>query len=327
MTRTSFNFGSARGAFETQRLRRLSQHCQHLILLLLHLAAVLPQISAFGSSSIVCTRSSRHRHSLNMFAGGYRRCVTACGRLVPVSKHHIIRSKDSYSYVTPAAPTSSSRLFGTKRNTPGNPPGEISIYNEQTALDQINIDRLEATIREIRNIVNYPTYDISLLLVDDEEMRQTNLDTRGIDGPTDILSFPFQDVAVKGKPGELAEPEFDIEDYYSLGDMMLDVAYVMRRCEEDRRAAAGPAGDDTDAEQVIVEGAENDAESDHVDDDRGVSGAMSTVYDPEERIHFLLVHGMLHLVGYDHIDDGDYDLMWRKEEEVLNLLRSKGILR
>ena len=253
-----------------------------------------------------------------MFARSYRCCVTTCDRLA--SQAHI-RSKSSHF-------TSTSRLFGTKRNTPGNPPGEISIYNEQTALDNIDIDRVEATIAEIRNIVNYPTYDISLLLVDDEEMRQTNLDTRGIDGPTDILSFPFQDIAVDGEPGELAEPEFDIEDYYSLGDMMLDVAYVIRRCEEDRIAADRPAaGGDEAAERVIVEGAENDAESDNVDDDRGVSGAMSTVYDPEERIRMLLVHGMLHLVGYDHIEDDDYDLMWRKEEEVLDLLRSKGLLR
>jgi len=134
---------------------------------------------------------------------------------------------------------------------------------------------------------------------------------------------------VGGEPGELAEPEFDIEDYYSLGDMMLDVAYVMRRCEEDRRAAAGLGADedDKDTEPMSVEGSENDAESDNVDDDRGVSGAMSTVFDPEERIHMLLVHGMLHLVGYDHIEDDDYDLMWRKEEEVLDLLRGKGLFR
>ena len=280
------------------------------------IALVLTRTSAFGSSSIVC------RHDINnMFARSYHRCVTTCGRLA--TQQHF-RVKSSY-YVTA---TSSYRLFGTKRNTPGNPPGEISIYNEQTALDDIDIGRIEATIAEIRNIVNYPTYDISLLLVDDEEMRQTNLDTRGIDGPTDILSFPFQDVAVEGNPGELAEPEFDIEDYYSLGDMMLDVAYVIRRCEEDRIAADGSAaGGDEAAEGVIVEGAENDAKSDNVDDDRGVSGAMSTVYDPEERIHMLLVHGMLHLVGYDHIEDDDYDLMWRKEEEVLDLLRKKGLLR
>ena len=164
-----------------------------------------------------------------------------------------------------ASTACSSRLFGTRRDTPGNPPGEISIYNEQTALNGIDVDRIEATMAEIRNIIKYPTYDISLLLVDDEEMRKTNLDTRGIDGPTDILSFPFQDVAVGGKPGELAEPEFDIEDYFSLGDMMLDVAYVMRRCEEDRRAAAaaGAGDDDKTNEPMIVEGAENDAESDN----------------------------------------------------------------
>ena len=162
---------------------------------------------------------------------------------------------------------------------------------------------------------------MSLILVDDEEMRQTNLDTRGIDGPTDILSFPFQDVAEVGKPGVLADPEFDIPDYYSLGDMMLDVAYVIRRCEEDRVSSGG---DDGGSSVQPIGGGENDAESDYVDDDRGVSGAMATVYDAEERIHMLLAHGMLHLVGYDHIKDDEYELMVAKEEEVLRLLREKG---
>ena len=203
-------------SYSSQRLRRRScgSSQQHFILLvLLHLAVVLPPTSAFDSPSIV------GRQRLNMFAA-----TRSCSRWIPAGAR--------------ASPACSSRLFGTRRNTPGNPPGEISIYNEQTALNGIDIDRIEATMTEIRSIIKYPTYDISLLLVDDEEMSKTNLDTRGIDGPTDILSFPFQDVAVGGKPGELAEPEFDIEDYFSLGDMMLDVAYVMRRCEEDRRAAA-----------------------------------------------------------------------------------------
>mmetsp|Transcript_24248 Transcript_24248/g.50036 ORF Transcript_24248/g.50036 Transcript_24248/m.50036 type:complete len:293 (-) Transcript_24248:438-1316(-) len=208
-----------------------------------------------------------------------------------------------------------SRLFGSRHDVPGNPPGEINIYNDQTALDTIDVDRIERTMSAIRDMVGYPTYDVSLLLVDDEEMRQTNLDARGIDGPTDILSFPFQDVAELGKPGVLAEPEFDIPDYYSLGDMMLDVNYVIRRCREDQGSDDGVAA---------VEGGENDAEADYVDDDRGVSGAMSTVYDAEERIHMLLVHGMLYLVGYDHIEDDEYELMVTKEEQVLQLLRDKG---
>ena len=56
------------------------------------------------------------------------------------------------------------------------------------------------------------------------------------------------------------------------------------------------------------------------DDDRGVSAAMSTVFDPEQRLHMLLVHGMLHLVGYDHIEDDDYELMATREEEIMKEL-------
>jgi len=35
----------------------------------------------------------------------------------------------------------------------------------------------------------------------------------------------------------------------------------------------------------------------------------------------LFVHGMWHLLGYDHIEDGDYEVMSAKEGEVINLLK------
>ncbi len=38
------------------------------------------------------------------------------------------------------------------------------------------------------------------------------------------------------------------------------------------------------------------------------------------RIKVLLVHGILHLLGYDHIEDADYEIMRLKEEELLALL-------
>ena len=50
---------------------------------------------------------------------------------------------------------------------------------------------------------------------------------------------------------------------------------------------------------------------------------MSTIYDPQSRLQLLLVHGMLHLVGYDHIEDEDYDLMVEKEEEVIKELQKR----
>jgi probable rRNA maturation factor len=129
-------------------------------------------------------------------------------------------------------------------------------------------------------------------------MEETNLETRGVNAPTDILSFQFHEAV---EPGLLKPPEFEIPDYYTLGDMLVDVPYVVRRCLED--AQEETLGDDAD------------------DEDRGVSAAMATVFDPELRIHMLLVHGMLHLVGYDHIKDKDYDLMVKKEEEILRELQ------
>lgn len=129
-------------------------------------------------------------------------------------------------------------------------------------------------------------------------MRETNLESRGIDAPTDILSFPFH---CHEKPGLLNEPEFDIPDYFTLGDMVVDVPYVIRRCQED-----------------IVDADRNIDMRDEVE--RGVSGAMADEADPVKRIHMLLVHGMLHLVGYDHIEDDDYDEMVEREEELLKKL-------
>lgn len=37
----------------------------------------------------------------------------------------------------------------------------------------------------------------------------------------------------------------------------------------------------------------------------------------EERIKVLLVHGICHLLGYDHIEDEDYKVMKRKETALL----------
>ena len=185
-----------------------------------------------------------------------------------------------------------SRCFGSKAE-PGNPLGEILIEDHQEAIMNINQERLRSTISRIRDRLGYSTYDVNLYLVDDDVMKETNHETRGIDAPTDILSFPFHDAI---KPGTLEDPEFDIPDMYSMGEMLVDVPYVIRRCEEDKASA------------------EEDEE------DRGVSGAMAKVYNPEVRIHMLLVHGMLHLVGHDHEEDDEYEIMVSEEEAILKEL-------
>lgn len=210
--------------------------------------------------------------------------------------------------ITGERKASSTRFFGSKRGVPGNPLGTVAIYNDQEALDDIDEDALRTTVERISKILGYETYDVTLLLVDDEEMRETNHESRGIDAPTDILSFPFHN-CVENQAGVLEEPEFDIPDYYTLGDMVVCVPYVIRRCKEDLEWNKELEANNDDDDSDLVE-----------DDDRGVSGAMAQVEDPEKRIRMLLVHGMLHLVGYDHIDDDDYIEMVQREEELLREL-------
>lgn len=184
-------------------------------------------------------------------------------------------------------------------------PGKILFHNDQSAVLKIDETRLLETLSRIRSFIGYETYGVSLELIGDEEMQEINQESRGVNAPTDILSFPFTECI---EPGKLEPPQFDIPDYFQLGDLLVDVPYVMRRCEEDKEYY-----------EQLSDGVDDD-DDDEEEDDRGVSGAMARVYDAEERINMLLVHGMLHLVGYDHEDDKDYEQMVAKEEEILAAL-------
>lgn len=208
------------------------------------------------------------------------------------------------------------RQFGTKHKTSLDDENEsidtngaIMIMNDSTAhptLDNV-IPQINSTVDHIRDILGYPNYSVVLALVDDSQIQEMNYEFLGKNRPTDILSFPFDGDVIE-EPGILKKPEFDIPEMYTLGDMMISVPYVMRRAEEDMK----------DLEEM------KKSQSGLIDDeDRGISGIMATMPTVEERIPALLVHGMLHLVGYDHIEDDDYELMVKKEEEVWQELQHR----
>ena len=174
-------------------------------------------------------------------------------------------------------------------------------------------------------------------------MREVNMAARGVDSPTDVLSFCFQEKFIE--PGVLGEVQFDVADFYNLGDMLIDVDYVKRRCEEDAivHKEEGRGRDDVKMQEgeVISEhinsdggdgthqNEEEEGEYEYIEvevdeyDDRGVAPAMQFVYDAEIRTHMLIVHGILHLVGYDHIEDDDYELMVVREDEILGELKRR----
>ncbi len=141
---------------------------------------------------------------------------------------------------------------------------KIPIQKEQLKKDaQIILDYLE-----------YPDFDLGIMLADNATIHEYNKKYRDKDKPTDILSFPFHD---KLKAGDRIIAQTD--EQKNLGDIIICPEYVREDLPR--------------WEQSF-----------------------------DERMRTLLVHGICHLLGYDHIKDEDYEIMKRKEAELLTLLNS-----
>jgi rRNA maturation RNase YbeY len=61
---------------------------------------------------------------------------------------------------------------------------------------------------------------------------------------------------------------------------------------------------------------DNDSSEEDIED-AGVSKAMAKVFTLEERIPLLLIHGTLHLLGYDHETPEDWAAMTQRESEII----------
>lgn len=118
---------------------------------------------------------------------------------------------------------------------------------------------------------------ISISIVDDEQIRIINNEFRGIDKATDVLSFPMLEY---DENGEIIDNEFE---YNEDGTIMLgDIVISLQRA---------------------------------------VSQADEYGHDINREIAFLCAHSMLHLLGYDHVDnESDEKIMFQKQENILNSL-------
>lgn len=114
-----------------------------------------------------------------------------------------------------------------------------------------------------------PSTEVSVVLANDSYIHELNLEYRGKDCPTDVLSFALDE-------GE--EPDIvDGPEERLLGDIIISLETAARQAEE-------------------------------------YSHSM------ERELAFLTVHGMLHLLGYDHEEEVDRQEMRQQEEHILSLL-------
>ena len=104
--------------------------------------------------------------------------------------------------------------------------------------NSIDIEMVDELIGKILSYLN-ETGDFSLHFVSDEEIRNLNRDYRGIDDPTDILTFAINDVD--------AFPQFD-EEEKELGDVFISIESM------NRNAASLGVDENEELRRLLVHG-------------------------------------------------------------------------
>jgi probable rRNA maturation factor len=135
-------------------------------------------------------------------------------------------------------------------------------------VDAALIERAVAATMAAEQIAG--TIEVSVLVTDDAELHRLNRDYRGVDAPTDVLSFADEEQPSAAHPAFVRAP--DAPRY--LGD--LAISY----------------------ERVVAQAAEY-----------GHSRA--------RELAFLTVHGVLHLLGYDHERGAEDQAAMRAREELI----------
>jgi probable rRNA maturation factor len=143
----------------------------------------------------------------------------------------------------------------------------ISIQNRQKQ-QKVDVGRVRRGLKRLLKELDCEGSEISLLLVDDDQIREINKNYLKRDRPTNVISFAM----TEGKFGDV-HPEI-------LGDIILSVETAAR-------------------------------------------DAMACDIDFMDEVEFLLIHGLLHLLGYNHenVESKEAKKMKKLERELFFLRR------
>ncbi len=178
----------------------------------------------------------------------------------------------------------------------------INYKYRMSELEHMCIDKLARFVLEREGYASDCNANVSITFVDNEEMKSLNSQFRGIDAPTDVLSFEFEgeddaDFGFISTPEELdaTKPDANKPDTSKLNANKLD--------------AKEPATSKSDAENSLP------VELGDVIIAPDVAFAQCEDYNMTKigEISLLLVHGLLHLCGYDHIENSDAKIMQDRE--------------
>lgn len=158
----------------------------------------------------------------------------------------------------------------------------IDFENEQEQSFDFDFEEIAAMVADAVLDQEHCPYEaqISLVLTDDEQIQATNREFRQIDRPTDVLSFPMVDFS---SPADYSILEEDDSLFHpETGELLLgDIMISIPRVI----AQADEYGHSTRREYA-----------------------------------FLIAHSMLHLLGYDHMEEDERKVMEEKQKQILQQL-------
>lgn len=149
---------------------------------------------------------------------------------------------------------------------------EIRREPEHLTVSMEDMDAVRRVVETVGRLYGAEEAEVSVTLTDDAHIHVLNREYRGVDRPTDVLSFALM---------ESEEPEIIGGASEVLGDLVISLERVQAQAEEYGHSAL-------------------------------------------RELSFLTVHGMLHLLGYDHMEE---DERLEMETEQRHVMEELGIER
>lgn len=158
----------------------------------------------------------------------------------------------------------------------------MSLYMEEEGSCTLPLEAKETAELVVQAALDYVDCpyeaEINLLLTMDREIQEMNRMFRNVDKPTDVLSFPMLEYET---PGDFSRFEACAEDAFhpESGELILGDIVISK-------------------ERVLAQ-------------------AEAYGHSPRREFAFLIAHSMLHLFGYDHMEEDERAEMEQKQREIM----------
>ncbi|MFN8494809.1 MAG: rRNA maturation RNase YbeY [Caldilineaceae bacterium] len=167
---------------------------------------------------------------------------------------------------------------------------QIEVQVDEAWTDLVDSEELKAAAAEVLRQAGQPNAALTIVITDDDYVRQLNRDYRGVDAPTDVLSFASEpeESAADASDAEQAPPTLalppelaeELEDY--LGDIIIAYPYTVKQAAHYQNSVAS-------------------------------------------ELRLLAIHGTLHLLGYDHATPQEEAAMWAAQDAALAVFGEHGL--